>query len=53
VILRKEANAVQESHYLGNRTSMLTGKAWSIMEEQDMTQLDEEVCVSIVHGGMA
>jgi hypothetical protein len=51
--LRKEANAVQESNYLGNSTSLLAVKAWSMMEDQDMTPLDEVVFVSIVDGGMA
>jgi hypothetical protein len=53
VVLRREANAVQESHSLGNSTSVLTVKAWRMMEEQDMMPLDEVVFVSIVDGGMA
>ncbi len=53
-VLRKEANAVQEGSYLGDSTPVvLIVKAWSMIEEQDMTQLDEVVFVSIVHRGMA
>jgi hypothetical protein len=50
----KRQTAVQEGHSLGDSTPVvLRVKAWNMMEEQDMTQLDEVVFVSIAHRGMA
>ncbi len=52
-VLRKEVNAVQEGHSLGDSTSVLRVTAWSMREEQDRMPLDEVVFVRIVHRGMA